>query len=58
MHAKYRQLQKITDMHKLFCILPENHIIFMATILGVLDVSEITHFKEVCQDFSEVNAMQ
>ena len=37
----YRELQKIMNVHKLFCIFTKHPGNFTATILGILDVNEI-----------------
>ena len=36
----YRELQKIANMHKLFCIFTKHHANFTAAILGALDINE------------------
>ena len=47
MTKAYREILKITEMHKLFRIFDINHMVLRAAILGVLDVSEITSVYEV-----------
>ena len=38
----YRELQKIMDVHKLFCIFTKHHVNFTAAILDILDMNEIS----------------